>query len=224
MPEEIFGARAMIENIRCEAGTNESGEQNFSLKWRWIVPPGQTLPSLKLYCCPISVDELLSSSLFENDTISQHIIDKINLAGGVEQWRNANPGKYIFRYCRLSPNGNVQHESEITIDEIDCVCFFCMVDSNTGEIFKYWTSKAKSGGKIKYKAKSAGILFSSSKKREIALEGQNSRRVVLKHGNEYTTYSLLAKGHQKYYINADIEDFELMYLLDLIKVAQTNDI
>jgi len=215
----------IVENIKCESKINNSGEPYFHLKWRWLSKTGGPLPSLRLYCCLISEDELLKNSLFESDMISQYLTDEINSVGGIEQWRQKNPARCIYRYCRLTPSGDVQFDTEITVGRSDCIYFFCMCDADGG-IFKRWTGKVITGESVRYSKKeiSMGLGF-RPKKLEITLERQDSRRIILKSAyDQSATYSLLPKGGQKYYLSPDMRNFELIYLSELIKVSRAQNI
>jgi hypothetical protein len=207
----------MIKNFECKLINNPTDISAFRLKWKWIKENDKELPALNILYRTLDENEILQNSLFDGGSIIKYMSEEISMHG-VENCIN-NTGRYRTKEYALNKGmiTTIFVETDIKIENFDCVYFFCMIDKNRN-IFRCWAEKAVSQSTIGYSEKKKGKIF--SKQRIISVEKEEPRRIILRTGYEKNfSYSLLPSGCQEYYIQPDTPtNYKLIYLSELINI------
>lgn len=223
----------MFDKLRVQAGIDEAGNAcTIYVNWSWVIDPKDaSLPNCKLFCCGVEQDELINNFLFreqeilewfEKKVVNFNSPDRDNLFKLYYQ-KPSNFGKCYYNTV-VFHNGdaiNRQQPLRFSYDAKNMVFLVCIFDDQ-----KYETRivAVNNLNNLKFeitKNKKLFGLFGEDFTEFKLLEGDNRQKVLIVEEGGNTTYSLIPKNAQSYYLSEELAGVDpsrikIKYLSDLI--------
>ncbi len=221
----------MFDKLNVKAGVDEDKKTcTIHVNWSWVITPGAAeAPSCKLFCCGVEQDRLINQYLFRKQEILAWFDKEIvNFSSPnydsifYQFFQNpSNMGNCYFNTVAFHNGDSVtcQRPLSFSYEAKTKIFLICVYD---GEKFETEIVAVKGAEDLSFKIEKPKKLFGfigddTPVLKEI--EGDARRKVLIVRRGGKTTYSMIPKGYDEFYISKELAEggnIQIKYLTDFI--------
>ena len=221
----------MFDKVSVKAGVDEEKQTcTIYINWSWVIKPGTAeAPSCRVFCCGVEQDRLINQYLFRKKEILNWF-DKEVVNFSSPNYDNifklyfqnpSNMGNCYYNTVSFHNGDSVtcQRPLSFSYEAKNKIFLICVYD---GEKFEQEVVAVNNAAELSYKIETPKKLFGligddTPMLKEI--EGDSRRKVLIVKRGGKTTYSMIPKGYEEFYISKELADggnIQIKYLTDFI--------
>ncbi len=223
----------MFDKVNVKAGVDEVEKScTLYVSWSWVIPPNTSVsPTCKLFCCGVEQSKLIDRFLFRQQEIltwfDKEVVnfsspDHDNIFKLFHQ-NPSNMGNCYFNAVTFR-NGdaiNRQQPLRFPYEAKNKIFLICVYDGTKMETEVVAVNHARDLSFELAKPKKLFGLFGDDTPMLKNIEGDARQKVLIAKRNGKTTYSMIPKGNEEYYITQALAelnpgDIRIKYLTDFI--------